>query len=114
MFLNVPTHSHLAIKHFRLHISLFNNLHWVIGLAEFNNLVIHNFRLVTSDQWIMWTRRSLLRMPQLCVSSEFHSSSPFLGVFRPRAAQFQEILIPDSNSRSVLVLLERHSFASQS
>ena len=115
MFLNIPTHSHLTIKHFRLSIGL-HKIHWVIGLARFDNLVIYNFRLLTSNRWIMRTRCTLLYMSQLwfVFQSEFHSTSPFLRIFRPCIPHFKEVRISNSDSRTILVLLERQSLTSQS
>ena len=54
-------------------------------------------------------------MPRLgfALQSEFNPSFPILGIIWPGICQCQKILIPDSASRPVFVLLEGHSSASQ-
>ena len=61
-------------------------------------------------------RFTLLRVPQLGLvpQAKLNASFPILGIIRPAIRQRQEVLIPDSGSRSVLVLLGGHSFTSQS
>ena len=84
-------------------------------LLHFHDLSIRLLRRRFANQWIMWTRRSLLvhAFDAVCASVQ---TQLFLCNLFHRVAWYshcQKIRISDSDSRTISVHLVRHSFASQ-